>query len=242
MAINLKIEKTAGMKHILISTLLILLGALTLNAQNLLIDFGLSNQQTSGNWNNVAANSGYRFTDAETLLLENMIDDAGAATTIDFYLVGLSPNASSGPGGTDYNVATNTSYPLSATRDLYFINTGLSVASATFELRGLTPNGVYDLTFFAGVAIAGRMDTNWDVDGSLVTLDPENNLDSVTLGNAIANGSGVITIDWYTSAANSAAYWNTFQITAVPEPSLYAGILGVVVLGSIFMRRKWRGR
>lgn len=144
--------------------------------------------------------------------------------------------ASSGIGAADFNVATTIGQPQSATRDTMYLNQTGSSEWATFELRDLTPNASYDLTFYAGID-AERNDTDWTVDGTTVSLNPDNNTtQTVTIAGAQANASGVISILWESN--NTAAHWNTFKIVAVPEPSAYALLAALAATSAVALRRR----
>jgi len=170
-----------------------------------------------------------------------MIDSTGAATSVDMYFMDFSSGASSGIGAADFNVATTVGQPQSATRDTMYLNKSGSSASATFQLRNLTPNASYDLTFYAGID-AERNDTDWTVDGTTVSLNPDNNTSqTVTISGAQANASGIISILWESntgSASNTAAHWNSFEITAVPEPSAYALLAALTATSAVALRRR----
>lgn len=224
-----------------ISTLLLLSVSSLLTAQTILIDFGKSSQPTAGNWNNFAQSDSFRFTDnTQRLMLEDMIDSTGAATTADFYFIDFSDSAGAGIGGADFNLATTIGQPQSATRDTMYLNRSGQSAWASFELRGLTANAAYDLTFFAGIA-AERNDTEWTADGTTVSLAPENNTtQTVTIAGARANASGVLSILWESNtgaASSTAAHWNTLEIVAVPEPSAYSLLVAITAASTLLVRR-----
>lgn len=209
-------------------------------SQVVFIDFGLTDFQTAGNWNNFAGSDSFRFQDLNTpsALLTDMIDSTGANTGIDLVYTAMNSSAdSAGIGGADFNVPTTTGFPLSATRDTMFLTGG--GARLTMELQGLAPNAEYDLTMFAAIG-ATRDDTLWTVDGETLSLNPSNNTtNTVTFSNVQADNLGVISIAWLTDteiANPTAAHWNTLSITAVPEPSSIA--LAITAgMGLMLLRR-----
>ncbi len=227
-----------------ISALLLISASSLLSAQTISIDFGKDTQQTSGNWNNFAEDTNYRFPNnnvSPVLLLEDMIDSTGAETTVDFYYVTKSSeNTAAGIGGADFNVTTTIGQPQSATRDTMFLNNN-AVAWAEFELRGLTANASYDLTFYAGID-AERNDTEWTIGSTTVSLNPDGNTtQTVTITGAQANASGILSILWESntgSASSTAAHWNTLQIVAVPEPSAYGLLAALAAATTVVCRRR----
>lgn len=231
-----------------LTSLLLLCVGLPLTAQTLLIDFGKDTQQTSGNWNNFAEDTDYRFPNnnvSPILMLENMIDSTGAGTTVDlYYVTKSSEGASAGIGGADFNVATTIGQPQSATRDTMFLNRGTQTASATFELRGLTANGLYDLTFYAGID-GDRNATDWTADGMTVSLNPVNNTtQTVTITGAQADASGVLSILWASNtgaSSNTTAHWNTLQVAAIPEPAAYGWLATFSAASAVLLLRRRRG-
>tara|TARA_R100000027_G_scaffold13062_1_gene9334 strand:- start:9433 stop:10137 length:705 start_codon:yes stop_codon:yes gene_type:complete len=230
----------------ILPSLLLFSISVQLSAQTILIDFGKDTQQTSGEWNNFAEDTNYRFPNSNpspVLMLDDMIDSTGAETLVDlYYVTKSSESASAGIGGADFDVATTIGQPRSATRDTMFINRGSQAASATFELRGLDANGLYDLTFYAGIA-AERNATDWTVDGMTVSLNPENNTtQTVTITGAQADASGVLSILWAGNtgtSSNTSAHWNSLQIVAVPEPSA-TGLFATLAAASavVLLRRR----
>ena len=212
-----------------------------LSAQSILIDFGKPGQETTaGNWNNYATDSNFADNTVK-LMLQDMIDSTGAATSVDMYFIDFSSGASSGIGGADFNVVTTIGQPQSATRDTMYLNRSNESTWARFELRDLTPNASYDLTFYAGID-AERNDTDWTVGGTTVSLNPDNNTtETVTIAGAQADASGTLSILWESntgSASSERPHCNTFEIVAVPEPSAYGLLAALAAATTVAFRRR----
>jgi hypothetical protein len=126
-----------------------------------LIDFGQTGSQTSGNWNNVTTPSNSSTSWNSTYggssglphtIVGDLINDAGDTTGISLLQIASSGNMGVGGAtltGSDLTTASsNLGQPTSAVTDLLFVPNG---SSTTFQLTGLNSSLSYDLTFFSGL-------------------------------------------------------------------------------------------
>ncbi|MBK1857372.1 hypothetical protein [Cerasicoccus arenae] len=225
------------MKHTLFSASLIsFISVSAASAATVLIDTGSINFETTGNWNNVATNTGKSALDKDIL---DLIDDTGSATG--FSLNSLSSAVGANEAGP---ISTTTGYPASATRDTFYIEGSESV---TFTFSNLDAGTIYDFTFYAGRDGSGAARiANYEVIGGNKTDNAQLNAlanvnNTVSLAGFTSDLSNEITIN-FTRASGIYAYVGVIQMdtTAIPEPSHYA--LAVGGLGLLAMLRRCQKR
>ncbi len=201
-----------------ITLILVLISYVSFAQDYTYIDFGITSQETVGNWNNVSIENA---ADASGLVV-NLIDSNGASTgvtlTIDdaFDTVNTSGNASPDP---------SLPFPDTAARDSFFGETsdfnGTLEATGGFTLTGLDPLKYYSFSIFASRnGVSDNRETQYTLAGStteIVTINPSNNTtDTADVVDIQSNASGEITL------------------TAQPGPSNDNGF-GFYYLGAIEM-------
>jgi hypothetical protein len=219
------------------------------------VDFAAADTDSPGNWNNLTNTGGTNLTDF----------NSGLATTIDLSLTGLSNSTSTGQWGSrTQSPAWATADALS---DRLFMGEG---NTGSMVISGLTPFQRYDIEIassYGGAGTSGNdfgeyelTDANGLVEGfnastssslgTTVSWQPRLQADSGTpdgvegwLGwyDAEANASGELSFALATpTGANPRIALNAMQISAVPEPSAYALIVGMIAVGGALMRRRMR--
>ena len=187
---------------------------ITYGQQITLMDFGVSVQQTAGNWNNITVQN---VLNTATPLVDNMAITTGEVLTLtdefDLYNINnegtLSPVVSFG----------GSSLPITASRDsffgesLAFDNDGANPASTEitggFTLSNLEAGKYYSFKIFASRAtlvdnyIRETLYTITGAAAQTATLDATNNLSDVaTINNVQPDGSNNITIQATTGGNN----------------------------------------
>lgn len=201
------------------------------------LDFNIT--YTATNWNSLNATNSqnsapYSFTSNAIRLSD------GAATGVAFS-INANGGGLYGMSTTDNNVATSTSFPIGATRDiLYFNNAGLASA-LVFRLTGLNDSLTYNVEIYGGVDNANnRPTTNWTSGAQTVSYNPKQNLTSTTLTGLTSSG-GILDLSAYTTGISGSGIVNAIKLTAVPEPS--TGALALAGgLAIIFRSRRSRIR
>jgi len=123
--------------------ILALFGLGSLAAQTVQIDFGRSDNQAAGNWNNVHGPSGTTLSTPSVALIDNGGDPTGFTLNTSFASGGSW--AGSGADWTGTKPAPFDTAPDEASEDSLFIRTP---ATTTLTFTGLTPGDVYKLEFF----------------------------------------------------------------------------------------------
>lgn len=217
--------------------LLVLAGVTSLalssaTASTILIDFGPSSGNTSGNWNNS------NLTGAGTVS-SNLIDSTGALTGYAFAITSVGTTMSIGSSGLSGGVGI---YPNSATIDYQAENPGSNVV---MTLSGLSQGIAYTFTYLSSRqgSPAGTYTTELDFQGAgalvQTNVDSTANSTLITSGPIFANSSGNIVITQFSPANHSFSYLNVLQIDSVPEPSTVAlAILGGLGLFVVVLRRR----
>ena len=220
-----------------------------LQAATMLVDFGRTDNQTSGNWNNVHGPSG---TTTLTTPSVDLIDDQGNAT--DYTLVtNFDDGGSWAASGADYSTGTKPApfagAPTTATGDSLFVRTP---ADTTITLTGLSASETYDLVFYGARGNNGGASTFVVTDNSgakpLQSFDVfENDSAVASFTGLIPDGSGEITIVFQgvfsstgtginTNQQSSGAF-NALQITSnIPEPSTV--MLAALACTTLLRRRR----
>jgi hypothetical protein len=137
--------------------------------------------------------------------------------------------------------------------DYYVSNNGTSDVGR-FQLQQVTEGQLYDLSFFGSHGWEGSQTTFSVFDDNAYS----NLLGSVTIthrgGNGVgnttevgtiqnllgpSNSNNIFYIQWEGVGTSTQGYLNAMSITAVPEPSAYALMLGLVA-GLVLLRRRCR--
>ncbi|WFB37754.1 hypothetical protein P3T73_08280 [Kiritimatiellota bacterium B12222] len=221
--------------------------AMTSPAEIVLLDFGSTSYQTSGNWNNI---TGINEANNKT----SLINSEGTAS-------GISLNISTGnfSGTTTYNGNVNADASMfdafeaaSVITDAAWVNSG---STGTLAFGGLDSSLTYNLTIvgardnpnerFTRYSVSGfgsevlqttgddpqaGLGVNWN-NNSVVTINGITGVSSFDLtlvGNSTADFSG----------ANTYSYINALQIEAVPEASTFALLALSGIAAIVFKHRR----
>jgi hypothetical protein len=206
----------------------------------ILIDFGKTTDTTTGNWNNVAKTTPSSATFAlNEVLVANAIRFSDAATTgVTLTRTGANDVASAGIGAATVAANSGLSFtgtgtiPNSAQVDLMYVSANL----VTLTLGGLNNSLTYNLEMLSMIA-TDRNERNINVNGTIVSVDPNEAPFVRAFNNIATNGSGQIVIS-FPNAGGSAdiQHINALQLTAIPEPS--AALLGGLGLLALLRRRR----
>ncbi len=204
-----------------------MLTSASIQAQTYLIDFGGANTTSHGPapddpnnyWNNVNNTLGA----TSDGVLTNLITTLNSTSSISLVMVsrfnGVNENGTQG----------SLEYPMNATRDSLFGNTGdhggLTDVYPSFKLAGLDPGTKYSFTFYASrTGVGDNRETGYTITGGnsgFVALDPANNVDNTaSVVDITPDGAGEIRIDIGPTANNSNpvkyTYLGVLQVDAVP--------------------------
>jgi hypothetical protein len=222
--------------------------ALSLQANTIFVDFGETAQQTSGNYNNIFVGSG-----TSSLSILNAIDSIGAPTGIGMLASGFQPG--SNQNGTTSPGAPANMFAPQATRDNMFGNSvlfnGYICPLGTVALTGLDGSGntAYSFTFFGSrIGASDNRETEYEVVGANTgfgLLNTANNSANVaSVANIIPDALGDLTINVSKGPNNNNGsgffYLGAMSIeyTVVPEPSTIG--LGILGLGWMLISRRLR--
>lgn len=179
-----------------ITLLLLVISYVSFGQNYTYIDFGITTNETAGNWNNVSVPNA---ADASGITLA-LIDSDGASTgvtlTVDdaFDTVNTAGNATPDP---------SLPFPSSAAADSFFGETstfgGTLEPTGGFTLSGLDPTKYYAFSIFASRnGVSDNRETQFTVVGSttqVVAMNPSNNTtDTADVLNIQSNASGEISL------------------------------------------------
>ena len=208
-------------------------------AVTMFVDFGRTDNQTVGNFNNVHG-SGTTLETPSVALIDSAGDSTGLTLTTDFSLGGSF--AGTGAKYTGPYPASLSGQPSSALIDSMFIR---DPASTSLTLSGLTPGTTYTISIYGARGNNGGANTEWTLtDGSgpsSAGYDVFNNATEVaTFTGLVPDGSNEISILYTTTNDGSrpTGGLNFMEITsnvAVPEPS---SLVLVSLAGLGLLRRK----
>ncbi len=211
------------------------------HADPIFIDFGRTDLQTPGNWNNVIPT---------TTVLPDLDDAAGNPTgvqleiTDEFFQTGEpSQLGSESPSG-DAAI-----FPVSATDDYFFGHSGPFAGAddnptGAFTLSGLDDNLTYDFTIFTSRQVVGdSRETRYTATGAnnlTGLLEPANNDTEVLNLIGVVPAGGVITVSVEAGPNNTNAngfyYLGAVRITEVPAP----GTTALLAAGALAVARRRR--
>ena len=226
-------------KRVLASSALLALLTSTAPAVTMLIDFGRTDNQTAGNFNNIHGVGSALETPAVAL-----IDTVGGSTGITLNTDFTNGGSWAGTGA-DYAgpyPAILGGQPSTAVIDSLFIRDPASVA---LSLTGLDPAFSYDIVIYGARGNNGGPDAEWTItDGNgpnVSAYDVFNNSTNVTsLTGLVPDGSNEISIHFTTSDDGSRPRGglNFMQITSNPVPEPSSALLLLSFAGVGFLRRK----
>ncbi len=177
--------------------------------QTLQIDFGsLSTPAGTPGWNNVTENIG-KVVGAQ---LNNLVNIQNEQTPLSLEIINRF-NAANTNG-----TLSSTHFMPNATRDSLFGNTerwnGLANVMPRFKLKGLVPQRVYRLTFYASrLGVGDIRETEYTVAGqntATVVLDSANNINDLVTVEVVPNGMNEITVGLAPAANNNNYYHFTY--------------------------------
>ncbi len=148
--------------------------------QTLLFDFGVGNETTAGNWNNIDSK------DVGTAA-SNAVTSAGDITGISLTVT------NGGDFVLDSGVATNVLYPLEAQRD--HLRVSSVDDTAWFQMTGLDPDVEYTFTFFSSTPDVYNPQSRYTIGTNSVVLDPELNIsNTVQIAGVSPDSAGELSI------------------------------------------------
>lgn len=245
----LRITKSVTPMRSLLSLFsLLAIGAATLSAQVVQINFGTSASLTG--WNDI---SGFPSVGQQFALNDSDGLSTSAVFTLDSRF--NSTNTTGAPGAVG-------DFPAAVTTASLFGNVGVfpsggsSYPSPGWTISGLDSNLTYGVEIFASrMNVSDVRTTDYTLTGSAVTvgtLDAANNETNIlSMSNISPDGSGNIAFSMTPSVSNTNStgfiYISGLRLianspSAVPEPQTYALILGGFGLGLVFLRRRLRSR
>ncbi|MCD8483494.1 MAG: PEP-CTERM sorting domain-containing protein [Verrucomicrobia bacterium] len=218
-----------------------LAGLTQASATVLLFDFGTSAAAPSvgGTWNSIASDQASGTATGFTYAT------GGAATGIslayDNFQATTTNQGNWAHGNKDWVDAN-------ATADYFWRGAG----TATMTLTGLNPSWTYDIELVSARGATGNRVATITV-GGLTTSEDVSSSGFNSLNDGWNNGSilrwsgvspdvnGAIGIS-FTAAGSNSLFINAMQVTAIPEPSTYAALFGLLSLGCVLVirRRKLR--
>jgi hypothetical protein len=172
-------------------------------------------------------------------LVTNAIRFSDAATTgVTLTRTGGNDASSAGIGAATVTANSGLSFtgtgiiPDSAQVDLMYVTANL----VTLTLGGLDNSLTYNLEMLSMIA-ADRDAQNINVNGTVVSVDPNVAPFVRAFNNIATNGSGQIVISFSSTAGGTATqHINALQLTAIPEPS--TALLGGLGLLALLRRRR----
>lgn len=233
------------------SCLTLTLSVSSVSATTVLLDLGRDGSETdssedpqSRTWNNLSDSVNTQFfVDTVNPLIADLLDTDGNTTTIDLFLTSLGANSEFGVAGRNVdNGATPFDYPADARRDQFFLRDVVTAGAqtATFEIRGLQANALYDVSMFSAIDL-DRPDVVFTIDSDSQSFSPTGNTSNIAaFTNIAADSSGVISFD-LSSAGVGTSHFGVLEISAViPEASHYGILGGGLILGAVMLikRRK----
>ncbi len=196
-------------------------------AQTYLIDFGGASTTSHGPipndpafyWNNVNNTLGA----TSDGVLANLITTMNSTSSISLVMV------SRFNGANENGTQASLEYPVNATRDSLFGNTGahggLTDIYPSFKLTGLDPGTKYAFTFYASrTGVGDNRETGYTITGGnsgFAALEPANNIDNTaSVADITPDGAGEIRIDIGPTENNNNSvkytYLGILQVDAVP--------------------------
>ncbi len=219
------------MKKYLKSALLIFAFAQYASASTYYVDFGASNNTTSGNWNNITATATGPYT-WPSQTITGLVDSGGLQTgaiNLSAVATGTIANNNDGTSLSPYT----TGYDLTANQDFLYFDSG---DLFTVTLSNLDDSLTYDLKLFASRDASGTRYTQYDLTAGTLTGSTQrilqavdNTGNTVTFANITPDGSDEIAFTVQRQSGSSFGYINVLEITAIPEP----GSLALLLMGGL---------
>lgn len=135
----------------------------------------------------------------------------------------------------------------------FYVSSNPTTNVGRFQLQQLTAGQAYDLTFYGATRYVGSQTTYSVFDDSAysnllgsVTLNHNDgagnaNVDNVAVVAGLigpSNANNIFYVQWEGVAVSTEGFINAMSITAVPEPSSFALLSGLMALGWIAIRRR----
>jgi hypothetical protein len=206
----------------------------------LVVDFGKIGEETAGNWNNAAKAANAQYTaNGETLLADLIRYSDGAATGVGLVwdeTTGSSSYAGIG-GAIVASVGSSASFTgIGTIADSAQVDVNYFNGPSYLQLTGLDNSLTYNLEIMSWIDSA-RNAQNITVNGTTISIDPDDT-NYVTAFNGIsATAGGVIQIDLSSTGGSAALqHINALSLTAIPEPTTL-GLMGLCGLGVLIVRR-----
>lgn len=220
---------------------LAVLGATTLCAQVIQLDFGSSSILSGAGWNNV---------DESTTTIASLVDSSGTPTGISFAIAGYNtaPNSSGTNAGLD-------AWPGTATGDNLYGNlsswSGQVCPEITIDFGNLDPTSSYDFAIFASrMGVSDNRSALYSFSGSTTgsaVLDAANNTSTVAVVAGIVptpGGTIALSITPDASNTNGTGFYYiglmelSGSLSAIPEPGFLTSLIGLGALGLCLRRRR----
>jgi hypothetical protein len=207
-------------------------------AASIQIDTGrsavLTTSTPSDFWNNLGAD-----TSARPASITDLVDSNNASTGIGVSVTGTGGGSGAGADYFDTYPSAIAGMPTSALSDSLFVSAGTQ--SLTFSFTGLTDGQDYAMFLYGSRGNSGG-NTQFDASiGGLLQATGNiasvfnNATDTVTLN---FTGDATGTVDMLMTATVGSGGLNVITLTAIPEPSSAAALLGLGALALVMSRRK----
>jgi len=161
-------------------------------------------------------------------------DSAGVATSVT-----MTHTNYFGKGTSGVTSSVISSYPSDVTPNWRDVKTGSAIPSLTVTFANLTPNGLYDLTFYGSFIAAGDNFTDITINGVTQQYNASGTADEgkTTFNSVAADGSGNLAFIIAPSSGSTYGFVNVIDISsAVPEPAS----LGLLTAGGMILAMRRR--
>jgi hypothetical protein len=178
-----------------------------------LLDLGEANNKTTGNWNNLTAQTaGFKATNPSQGT--SLIDTAGVVRTgVEFVMVNDGQNGASLPVGTQGSGIALGDYPVTAVKDYFTIGAGGDNLYES-EFTGL-PAGSYTLRLFASrTGTSDKREGLYSINnGTPVLYESANNTANILTFNNVVPVAGKINLKIQVNAGSNFAHLGVLDLT-----------------------------